>query len=56
MELLKKMKLVKYERTGEIDPVLQRRSKLMIKIDEQINLITNLKTVYTETVLQKMQM
>ena len=44
MELLKKMKLVKYERTGEIDPVLQRRSKLMIKIDEQIHLITNLKT------------
>ena len=50
MELLKKMKLVKYERTGEIDPVLQRRSKLMIKIDEQINLITNPKTELAETV------
>ena len=53
MELLKKIKLVKYERTGEIDPVLQRRSKLMIKIDEQINLITNPKTELAETVVLK---
>ncbi len=53
MELLKKMKLVKYERTGEIDPVLQRRSKLMIKIDEQINLITNPKTELAETAIVK---
>ena len=53
MELLKKMKLVKHERTGEIDPVLQRRSKLMIKIDEQINLITNPKTELAETVIVK---
>ena len=53
MELLKKMKLVKYERTGEIDPVLQRRSKLMIKIDEQINLITNPKTELAETIAVK---
>ena len=53
MELLKKMKLVKYERTGEIDPVLQRRSKLMIKIDEQINLITNPKTELAENFVVK---
>ena len=53
MELLKKMKLVNYERTGEFDPVLQRRNKLMIKIDEQINLITNPKTELAETVILK---
>ena len=53
MELLKKMRLVESERTGEIDPVLCRRSKLMIKIDEQINLITNPKTELAETVILK---
>ena len=53
MELLKKMKLAKYERTGKIDPALQIRIKLMIKIDEQINLITNPKTELAETVVLK---
>ena len=41
MELLKTLKLVKYERTEQIDAVELRRHKLIVKINEQIDLATN---------------
>ena len=44
MELLKTLKLVKYERTGQIDAVELRRHKLIVKINEQIDLATNANT------------
>ena len=48
MELLKTLKLVKYERTGQIDAVELRRHKLIVKINEQIDLATNANTKVSE--------
>ena len=53
MELLKKLKLVKYERTGQIDAVELRRHKLIVKINEQIDLATNANTKVSERFVVK---
>ena len=53
MELLKTLKLVKYERTGQIDAVELRRHKLIVKINEQIDLATNANTKVSERFVVK---
>ena len=53
MELLKTLKLVKYERTGQIDAVELRRHKLIVKINEQIDLATNTNTKVSERFVVK---
>ena len=53
MELLKTLKLVKYERTGQIDAVELRRHKLIMKINEQIDLATNANTKVSERFVVK---
>ena len=53
MELLKTLKLVKYERTGQIDAVELRRYKLIVKINEQIDLATNANTKVSERFVVK---
>ena len=53
MELLKTLKLVKYERTGQIDAVELRRHKLIVKINEQIDLATNANTKVNERFVVK---
>ena len=53
MELLKTLKLVKYERTGQIDAVELRRNKLIVKINEQIDLATNANTKVSERFVVK---
>ena len=53
MELLKTLKLVKYERTGRIDAVELRRHKLIVKINEQIDLATNANTKVSERFVVK---
>ena len=53
MELLKTLKLVKYERTGQIDAVELRRHKLIVKINEQIGLATNANTKVSERFVVK---
>jgi len=53
MELLKTLKLVKYERTGQIDAVELRRHKLIVKINEQIDLATNVNTKVSERFVVK---
>jgi hypothetical protein len=53
MELLKTLKLVKYERTGQIDAVELRRHKLIVKINEQIGLATNTNTKVSERFVVK---
>ena len=53
MELLKTLKFVKYERTGQIDAVELRRHKLIVKINEQIDLATNTNTKVSERFVVK---
>ena len=53
MELMKTLKLVKYERTGQIDAVELRRHKLIVKINEQIDLATNANTKVSERFVVK---
>ena len=53
MELLKTLKFVKYERTGQIDAVELRRHKLIVKINEQIDLATNANTKVSERFVVK---
>ena len=53
MELLKTLKLVKYERTGQIDAVELRRHKLIVKINEQIDLATNANNKVSERFVVK---
>jgi len=44
---------VKYERTGQIDAVELRRHKLIVKINEQIDLATNVNTKVSERFVVK---